>query len=103
MFGSTLPPVVCRRAHVLFRMFGSTLPLVVCRRAHVLFRMFGSTLPPVVCRRAHVLFMLLVFAWLVFTSSCLREGECLIYVISVCLVCLYLQLFVEGRMSYLRY
>jgi hypothetical protein len=33
VFGSTLPPVVCRRAHVLFRMFGSTLPPVVCRRA----------------------------------------------------------------------
>jgi hypothetical protein len=65
--------------------------------------LLGSSLPPVVCRRAHVLFMLLVFVWLVFTSSCLREGECLIYVISVCLVCLYLQLFVEGRMSYLRY
>ena len=41
--------------------------------------------------------------WLVFTSSCLREGACLIYVISVCLVRLYLQLFVEGLMSYLCY
>jgi hypothetical protein len=65
---SSLPPVVCRRAHVLFTMFGSSLPPVVCRRAHVLFTllvfvydfcfntMFGSSLPPVVCRRAHVLF-----------------------------------------------
>ena len=125
MFGSALPPDVCRRlmsylgcsvrlylqmfvggscliqdvqfgftsrclqeAHVLFRMFGSALPPVVCRRlmsylgcsvrlylqmfvggscliqdvqfgftsrclqeAHVLFRMFSSALPPVVCRR----------------------------------------------------
>ena len=53
-FGSSLPPVVCRRAHVLFT-FGSSLPPVVCRRTHVLFT-FGSSLPPVVCRRAHVLF-----------------------------------------------
>ena len=53
------------------------------------------SLPPVVCRRAHVLFMLCVF---VFTSSCLWEGSCLIYVICVCF---YLQLFVGGRMSYL--
>ena len=36
--------------------------------------MFGSSLPPVVCRRVHV-----------FTSSCLWEGSCLIYVIFVCL------------------
>jgi hypothetical protein len=57
--------------------------------------LFGSSLPPVVCRRAHVFFMLFV---LVFISSCLYEGSCLIYVIYVCL---YLQLFVGGRMSYL--
>ena len=44
--------------------------------------LFGSSLPPVVCR---------------------REGSCLIYVICVCLVRLYLQLFVGGLMSYLRY
>ena len=55
------------------------------------------SLPPVVCRRDHVLFMLFV---LVFTSRCLQEGSCLIYVICVCL---YLQLFVGGLMSYLRY
>ena len=199
VFGSSLPPVVCRRAHVLFTLlvcvwfvftssclqegscliyvisvclvrlylqlfvgglmsylryqclFGSSLPPVVCRRAHVLFTLlvfvwfvftssclqegscliyvisvclvrlylqlfvggfmsylryqcvFGSSLPPVVCRRAHVLFTLLVFVWFVFTSSCLQEGSCLIYVISVCLVRLYLQLFVGGFMSYLRY
>jgi hypothetical protein len=58
------------------------------------------SLPPVVCRRAHVLFMLFVF---VFTPSCLSESSCLIYVICVCLVHLYLQLFVGGRMSYLCY
>jgi hypothetical protein len=40
--------------------------------------MFGSSLPPVVCRRDHVLFTL-------------------------CSVRLYLQLFVGGLMSYLRY
>ena len=55
------------------------------------------SLPPVVCRRAHVLFMLCVF---VFTSSCFWEGSCFIYVICVCL---YLQLFVGGLMSYLCY
>jgi hypothetical protein len=56
-----------------------------------------SSLPPVVCMRAHVLFMLFVF---VFTSSCLYEGSCLMYVICVRL---YLQLFVGGLLSYLRY
>ena len=40
--------------------------------------MFGSSLPPVVCKRTHVLFTL-------------------------CSVRLYLQLFVGGLMSYLRY
>jgi len=39
----------------------------------------------------------------VFTSSCLQEGSCLIYVVCVCLVCLYLQLFAGGLMSYLCY
>ena len=43
--------------------------------------LFGSSLPPVVCRRTHVLF----------TFFC------------VCLVRLYLQLFVGGLMSYLRF
>ena len=37
------------------------LPPVVCRRAHVLFKVFGLSLPPVVCRRAHVLYILFVF------------------------------------------
>ena len=44
--------------------------------------LFGSSLPPVVCSRAHVLF---VFVWFVFTSCCLFEGSCVIYVIYVCL------------------
>jgi hypothetical protein len=43
-----------------------------------IYVMFCSSLPPVVCRRAHVLFTL-------------------------CSVRLYLQLFVGGFMSYLRY
>jgi multisubunit Na+/H+ antiporter MnhE subunit len=132
LFGSSLPPVVCRRADVLFMLLvfvwlvftysclreGACLIYVisVClvRLYLQLFVeglmsylcylcLFGSSLPPVVCRRADVLFMLLVFVWLVFTSSCLREGACLIYVICVCLVRLYLQLFVEGLMPYLCY
>ena len=77
-----------------------------------------SSLPPVVCMRAHVLFMLFVFVFtssclydgscliyvvFVFTCSCLYEGSCLIYVICVCLVRRYLQLFVGCLMSYLCY
>ena len=79
LFGSSLPPVVCRRE-------GSCLIYVICvclvRLYLQLFVeglmsylcylcLFGSSLPPVVCRRAHVLFMLFVFVWFVFTSSCL--------------------------------
>ena len=52
-------------------MFVSSLPPVVCRRAVVLFTLLVSSLPPVVCRRAHVLFTLFVFVCFVFTSSCL--------------------------------
>ena len=52
-------------------LFGSSLPPVVCRRSHVFFRMFGSSLPPVVCTSALVLFALFVFVWFVFTSSLL--------------------------------
>ena len=217
MFCSSLPPVVCRRAHVLFTfcsvrlyfqlfvgglmfylrylrfvfttscmqegscliyvMFCSSLPPVVCRKAHVLFTlcsvrlylqlfvgrpmsylryvmfvfissclqegscliyvMFCSSLPPVVCERAHVLYSLfsvrlylqlfvgglmsyIRYVLFVFTSSCLQEGSYLIYVMfcsslppvvcrrarvlyTLCSVRLYLQLFVGGLMSYLRY
>ena len=55
-------------------LFGSSLPPVVCRRNHVLFMLFvfvWLSLPPVVCRRADVLFMLFVFVRFVFTSRCL--------------------------------
>ena len=119
-FCLSLPPVVCRRAHVLFALFvfvftsrclqeGSFLIYVICVCLYLqLFvggimsylRYLCLSLPPVVCRKAHVLFTLFVF---VFTSRCLQQGSCLIYVICVCLVCLYLQLFVGGLMSYLRY
>ena len=132
LFGSSLPPVVCRSAHVLFTLFVfvwfvftssclqecSCLVYVICvclvRLYLQLFAgvlmsclrylsLFGSSLPPVVCRSAHVLFTLFVFVWLVFTSSCLQECSCLVYVICVCLVCLYLQLFAGVLMSCLRY
>jgi hypothetical protein len=46
MLGTSLPPVVCRRAHVLLTMLGSSLPPVVCRRTHVLLTMLGTSLPP---------------------------------------------------------
>ena len=55
-------------------LFGSSLPPVVCRGLMFFLRylcLFGSSLPPVVCRRAHVLFTLFVFVWFVITSSCL--------------------------------
>ena len=132
LFGSSLPPVVCRRAYVLFTLLvfvwfvftSSCLQEGLCliylisvclvrlylqlfaggRMSYLPYQcLFGSSLPPVVSRRAYVLFTLLVFVWFVFTSSCLQEGLCLIYLISVCLVRLYLQLFAGGRMSYLRY
>ena len=98
----TLCPVVFRRAHVLFTLFvfvfissclqeGSCLIYVICVCLYLLMfvgghmsylRYFCLSLSPVVCRRAHVLFTLFVF---VFTSCCLQEGSCLIYVICVCL------------------
>ena len=132
LFGSSLPPVVCSRAHVLLTLFvfvrffftssclqqGSCLTYVICVCLVLLYLqlfvvglmsylrylcLFGSSLPPVVCSRAHVLLTLFVFVWFFFTSSCLQQGSCLTYVICVCLVLLYLQLFVVGLMSYLRY
>ena len=158
MFCSSLPPVVCRRARVLYTICSVRLYLQLFVRGlmsyirYVLFVftfsclqegscliyvMFGSSLPPVVCRRAHVLFTLcsvrlylqllvgglvsyLRYALFVFNSSCLQEGSCLIYVMfglslppvvcrrahvlfTLCSVRLYLQLFVRGVMSYIRY
>ena len=158
MFCSSLPPVVCRRAHVLFTLCTVRLyhQLYVGRLMsylrYVLFVfttscmqqgscliyvMFCSSLPSVVCRRAHVLYTLcsvrlylqllvggvmsyIRYVLFVFTSRCLQEGTCLIYVMfcsslpplvcrrahvlfTLCSVRLYLQLFVGGFMSYLRY
>ena len=158
MFGSSLSPIVCRRAHVLFTLCSGRLYLqlfVGCllsylRYVHFVFIsscfqagscliyvIFGSSLPPVVCRRALVLFTLcsgrlylqlfvgallsyLRYVHFVFISSCLQEGSCLIYVMfgsslspvvcrtalvlfTLCSLRLYLQLFVGRLMSYLRY
>ena len=91
LFGSSLPPVVCRRVHVLFTFclvclylqlyyvylryfwFVFYLQLFVGGLMSYLRYMclFGLSLPPVVCRRAYVLYTLFVFVWFVFTSSCL--------------------------------
>ena len=178
MFESSLPPVVCRSALVLFTLCSLRFYLQLfvggllsyLRYVRVVFTssclqegscliyvMFGSSLPPVVCRRSHVLFTLcsgrlylqlfvggfksyLRYVRVVFTSSCLQDGSCLIYVLFasslspvVCrrdhilftlmfasslspVVCrrahviftlcsgrLYLQLFVGALLSYLRY
>ena len=158
MFGSSLPPVVCRRAHVLFTLCSGRLyfQLLIGRllsylryvhfvfissclqeRSCLIYVKFTSSLYPVVCRKAHVLFTLcsgrlylqlfvggllsyLRYVRVVFTSSCLQEGSCLIYVMfgssllpvvcrralvlfTLCSLRFYLQLFVGGLMSYLRY
>ena len=158
MFGSSLSPVVCRRAHVLFTLCSGRLYLQLfvgglmsylryvlvvfissCLQegSSLIYVMFGSSLSPIVCRRAHVLFTLcsgrlylqlfvgrllsyLRYARFVFISSCLQEGSCLIYVMftsflspvvcrrtlvlfTLCSDLLYLQQFVGGLLSYLRY
>ena len=158
MFGSSLSPVVCRRALVLFTLCSGRLYLQLfvggllsyLRYVHFVFIssclqegscliyvMFASSLSPVVCRRALVLFTLcsgrlylqlfvggllsyLRYVRFVFISSCLQEGSCLIYVMfgsslppvvcrralvlfTLCSGRLYLQLFVGGLLSYLRY
>ena len=69
----SLPPVVCRRAHVFT---SSCLQDSSCLYLQLFVGELMS-LPSAVCRRVHV-----------FTSSCLQEGSCL-----------YLQLFVGGLMS----
>ena len=95
VFGSSLPPVVVGGYHVLLCSVPLYLQLFVWR-VYVLFTLFvfvRSSLPPVVCMRTHVLFTLFVFVRFLFTSSCLYEDSCLIYIICVCSVPLYLQLF----------
>ena len=103
----------------------------------LIFVMFESSFPPVVSRSALVFFTLcslrfyiqlfvggllsyLRYVRVVFTSSCLQEGSCLIDVMfgsslspvvcrrvqvlfTLCSGRLYLQLFVGGLISYLRY
>ena len=78
LFGSSLPPVICRRAHVVFMLFVFCLVRLYLQlfvgglMSYLCYLcLFGSSLPPVICRRADVLFMLFVFVWFVFTSSCL--------------------------------
>ena len=113
----SIPLGVWRRAHVLFVLVvfvftsmclqeGSCLICVDCVFLYLQVFVGGLmsylcwlclSLSLGVCRRAHVLFVLVVF---VFTSMCLQEGTCLI---CVGCVCLYLQVFVGGCMSYLRY
>ena len=75
LFCSSLLPVVCRRAHVLFTLCSGRLYLQLFVGGLVFYLrylcLFGSSLLPVVCRRAHVIFTLFVFVLFVFTSSCL--------------------------------
>jgi hypothetical protein len=158
MFISSFSPVVCRRAHVLFSLCSSRLCLQVfvgmllsylryvrfvfissCLEEGLclIYVMFASSLSPVVCRRDLVLFTLcslrlylqlfvggllsyLRYVRFVFTSSCLEEDSCLIYVMfssslppvvcrtalvlfTLCSGRLYLQLFVGRFLPYLRY
>jgi hypothetical protein len=79
MFGWSLPPVVCCRAHVvlcclclftyndvqhvvLSYVFLFWVPCCDVRYEFRITMMFGLSLPPLVCRNAHVLFTLFVFA-----------------------------------------
>jgi hypothetical protein len=92
--------------------------------------LFGSSLPSPICRRIHVLFTLFVFVqlevktnqtntnnvnktWILLQTTGgndvsnkhkkRKEDPCFIYVICVCLIRLYLRLFVGGSMFYLCY
>ena len=58
LFGSSLPPVVCRRTHVLFTLF-----ICVCLVRLYLQLFVGGLMS--------YLRYLFVFVWFVFTSSCL--------------------------------
>jgi hypothetical protein len=65
----SLPPVVCRRAHVLFTLFVFVFTSMLFVGGLMSYlRYLCLSLPPVICRRDHVLFTLFVF---VFTSCCL--------------------------------
>ena len=113
MFASSLSPVVCRRALVLFTLCSGRLYLqlfvggllsylryvrvvftpVVCRRALVLFTLCSLRLYLQVCRRALVLF----------TLCCFYRFVGALVLFTLCSLRLYLQLFVGGLLSYLRY
>ena len=99
-------------------MFSSSLPTVVCRREHVLFTLCSVRLYLQLFVGGNMSY--LRYVQFVFTSSCLQEGTCLIYVMfssslppvvcrrehvlfTLCSVRLYLQLFVGGNLSQLRY
>ena len=60
MLGTSFPPVVCKKTHVLFILFmfapWCDIPLYLSMN-----RMFCTSLAPLDCRRAHVLFRLFVF------------------------------------------
>jgi hypothetical protein len=63
-FMSYLPPVVCRRVHVLFTLCSVRLYLQLFVGGFMSYlRYLCSSLPPVVCRRVHVLFTLFVFVY----------------------------------------
>ena len=59
-----LPPVICRRANVLYFVLSHVFTfLVPCCDVRYHFRMKAmlvSSLPPVVCVRAHILFVICV-------------------------------------------
>ena len=103
---------------LIYVMFGSSLPSVVCKRAHVLFTLCSGRL--YLQLFVGGLMSYLRYVHLVFTSSCLQDGSCLIYVMfasslspvvcrsalvlfTLCSLRFYLQLFVGGLLSYLRY
>ena len=99
LFGSSLPPVVCRRTHVLFI-------ICVCLVRLYLQLFVGGLM-------SYLRYLcLFVVVWslppLFVGPPCLFVGGSSLPVLFrrthfVCLVRLYLQLFVGGLMSYLRY
>ena len=105
-------------SYLIYVMFASSLPPVVCRSALVLFTLCSLRLYLQLC--VGLLQSYLRYVRVVFTSSCLQDGSCLIYVMfasslspvvcrsalalfTLCSLRLYLQLFVGGLLSYLRY
>jgi hypothetical protein len=87
LFGSLSPPVVCRKADVLFTLYVFVWFVFTSSGLQE-----GSCLIYIIC----VCLVRLHLQWFV-------GGSCLIYIICVCLVRLYLQWLVGGIMSYLHY